>query len=87
MMFWYGDGMTGWGYPMMAMAMVLAWWLVGLGVYALVRYLGHGNRPAHPRPTPEQVLADRFARGEIDAPEFHERLDILDGRGRPVSKP
>lgn len=87
MMFWYGDGMTGWGYSAMSMAMVLAWGLVGLGVYALVRYIGRMNRHPNAGATPEQVLAERFARGEIDAPEFHERLDTLDGRGRPVGKP
>ncbi len=86
MMFWYGDGMTGWGYPAMAMAMVLAWWLVGLGVYALVRHLGRKDRSAGPL-SPEQVLAERFARGEIDAPEFHERLDTLDGRRGPSHTP
>lgn len=82
MMFWYGDGMTGWGHPAMAMVMVLAWWVVGLAAYALVRYVGRRDRPAGPL-SPEQVLAERFARGEIDAPEFHERLDVLEGRGRP----
>ena len=87
MMFWYGDGMTGWGYPAMAMGMVLAWWLVGLGVYALVRYVGRRDRPSAAPPTPEQVLAERFARGEIDAPEFHERLDALDARTRTAGKP
>lgn len=87
MMFWYGDGMTSWGYPAMSMAMVLAWWLVGLGAYALVRYIGRRDRPSHAAATPEQVLAERFARGEIDAPEFHERLDTLQGRVGPVGKP
>jgi putative membrane protein len=86
MMFWFGDGMTGWGYPVMATAMVLAWWLIGFGVYALVRYLGHGTWSAPSPLTPEQVLAERFARGEIDAQEFHDRLSILDGCGRPVGK-
>lgn len=83
MMFWYGDGMTSWGYPAMSMAMVLAWWLVGLGVYALVRFIGRKDRHPHAGATPEQVLAERFARGEIDAPEFHERLDTLEGRVGP----
>ncbi|MFF0411220.1 SHOCT domain-containing protein [Kitasatospora sp. NPDC004745] len=35
-------------------------------------------------PTPEQVLAERFARGEIDAEEYRHRLDTLrsaDGPG------
>ncbi|MBC3841220.1 SHOCT domain-containing protein [Streptacidiphilus sp. 4-A2] len=32
--------------------------------------------------TPEQVLADRLARGEIDTDEYQRRLDALHG-GRP----
>ncbi|MFE7492499.1 SHOCT domain-containing protein, partial [Kitasatospora sp. NPDC057541] len=28
-------------------------------------------------PLPEQVLAERFARGEIDAEEYRHRLDVL----------
>lgn len=85
MMFWFGDGITGWGYPAMAMAMVLAWWLVGLGLYVLIRHLGRGDRPAHPPLTPEQVLAQRFARGEIDEAEYRQRLEILDGGPRSVA--
>lgn len=85
MMFWFGDGLTGW-HPAMAVVMVLAWWLVGLGVYALVRYVGRKDRAARSA-TPQQVLAERFARGEIDAPEYRERLDILEGRTRPVGAP
>jgi putative membrane protein len=87
MMFWYGDGMTGWGSPVLAMTMVLVWWLVGLGVYALVRFVGRKDRERQAGATPEQVLAERFARGEIDAQEFHERLDVLDGRGRAADRP
>jgi putative membrane protein len=30
----------------------------------------------------EQVLAERFARGEIDAEEYHQRLDTLRQAGR-----
>jgi len=85
MMFWYGDGMTGWGPPVVALIVVLVWWIVGLGAYALVRFISRADRDPRPGATPEEVLADRFARGEIDAREFHERLEVLDGRavGRP----
>ncbi|ASN51309.1 SHOCT domain-containing protein [Sinomonas sp. R1AF57] len=31
----------------------------------------------YPGPGPEQVLADRFARGEIDEAEYRARLDVL----------
>jgi putative membrane protein len=36
-------------------------------------------------PTPEQALADRFARGEIDADEYHQRLDTLRQAARSAS--
>jgi putative membrane protein len=32
-------------------------------------------------PTPEQLLAERFARGEIDEDEYRRRLDTLRGTG------
>lgn len=86
-MFWYGDGMTGWGSPVMAMGMVLLWWLVGLGVYVLVRRLHRSDGPAAARLTPEQVLAERFARGDIDETEFLRRSEVLAGGTRPVGKP
>ena len=87
MMFWYGNGMGGWGYALMPVSMVLFWGLVILGVIALIRYFARtpqrpdGTRAAHP--TAEQVLAERFARGEIDEQEYHSRLAAL--RGNPHS--
>jgi putative membrane protein len=42
---------------------------------------GPESQPAS-RPSPEQVLAERFARGEIDATEYRYRLAIL-ARRRP----
>ncbi|NKQ55666.1 SHOCT domain-containing protein [Amycolatopsis sp. K13G38] len=87
MMYWYGNGMSGWGYALMTVSMVLFWGLVIFGVVALIRYLTRtSQRPEHdatPRPTPEQLLAERFARGEIDEQEYHSRLAAL--RGSPRS--
>ncbi len=34
-----------------------------------------GAGPGHP--APEQILAERFARGEIDEDEFHQRMTVL----------
>ena len=80
MMYWYGDQMSGWGYALMTVSMVVFWALVIAVVVALIRYLGGrqpgGSRPVE-RPTPEQVLAERFARGEIDQDEYHQRLETL----------
>ncbi len=37
---------------------------------------GPGTGPGQPAP-PEQILAERFARGEIDEDEFHQRMTVL----------
>lgn len=82
MMFWYGDhGMSGWGYGLMTVGMVVFWALVIAGVVLTVRFLAQpsaavGGAPIT-RPSAEQVLAERFARGEIDADEYHDRLTTL----------
>ena len=87
MMWWYGYGMSGWGYALMTVSMVLFWALVIFGVIALVRYLGRSDRSTTTLPAPEQVLAERFARGTIDEQEYHQRLDALSDRSRSVVKP
>lgn len=78
MMYWYGSGMSGWGYVIMIVSMVLFWGALIAGAVALFRYLGRS--PATPvtgQPTPEQILAARFARGEIDGADYQERLNAL----------
>ncbi|RIQ18221.1 SHOCT domain-containing protein [Jiangella rhizosphaerae] len=84
-MFWYSDHMSGWGYVLMTFSMVIFWGLVIAGVVALVRYpdrsgdtgRGQGTTPAAPRPAPEEILAERFARGEIDEEEYARRRAAL----------
>jgi putative membrane protein len=87
MMWWYGSGMSGWGYALLTFSMVLFWGLIIFGVVALVRFLARNDRPTAARPTPEQMLAERFAGGEIDEHEYHKRLDTLRDRPRPVVNP
>lgn len=91
MMFWYGNGMGGWGYVLMTVGMVLFWGLVIFGVVALIRSLAPGSqrlRGAGPqRPTAEQVLRERFARGEIDEQEYRSRLTVLGGGQHPTVGP
>jgi putative membrane protein len=78
MMYWNGSGMNGWGYLLMTVSMVLFWGLVIAGVVLLVRNVGNGARQTSVvSPTPQRVLADRFARGEIDEQEYQRRLGIL----------
>ncbi|HYS39662.1 MAG TPA: SHOCT domain-containing protein [Pseudonocardiaceae bacterium] len=83
MMFWYGTGVNGWGYALMMIGMVLFWGLVIVGIVALVRHLARSGQHTTPeslgRFAPEQVLGERFARGEIDEQEYRQRLDTLRG--------
>ena len=54
--------------------------LIIVGVVALVRYLSRGDRgptTGMARPTPEELLAERFAPGEIDEQEYRNRRETL----------
>lgn len=76
MMYWNGNHMSGWAFGLMTAGMVVFWALVVIGIFLLVRYLidsGHRTTTS----SPEQVLAERFARGEIDADEYQSRLSAL----------
>jgi putative membrane protein len=75
MMHWgYGSG---WGVLMMGFWMVAFWILVIGAIVLIVRAFG-GSRPGEPQSvTAEQVLAERYARGEIDDAEYRQRLSIL----------
>ena len=91
-MMWYGNDVSGWGYAVMAISMVVFWGLVIAGIVVLVRYVSRtqeprDTRPADRPPSPEQVLAERFARGEIDEEEYRGRLDTLRGAGNTVARP
>ena len=87
MMWWYGDNSdTSWGVILMIISMVLFWAVAVVGTTALVRHLVRTGRPPAPGSTPEQVLAERFARGEIDEQEFRRIRDVL-REPRPLVSP
>lgn len=81
MMPWYGPGASGLAAGAMGLGMVLFWVLLAAGVVVLVRHLMRIERAAPPstraRVTPEDTLAQRFAAGEIDEPEYRQRLAVL----------
>jgi putative membrane protein len=83
MMFWTDHDLTGWGWVAMSVGMVVFWGLLITLTVVLVRGL---NRPydqaGEPRPSPAQLLAERFARGEIDEEEYRRRLATLTGTDR-----
>jgi putative membrane protein len=87
-MMYYGDHMSGWGWFAMSVSMVLFWALVITAIVLLVRYVGQTGQSGQPPTTrtPEQLLAERFARGDIDETEYQQRLATLRGQvpsGRP----
>ena len=83
-----GNG-TWWWIPMMIMWIVIVGGLVWLGV-TMIRQLGHPPYPLSPghstavmppvpRQTPQEILAERLARGEIEPDDYRRRLDALNG--------
>ncbi|MFD6884374.1 SHOCT domain-containing protein [Rhodococcus sp. NPDC060084] len=62
--------MNGWGYALMIFAMIAFWVLIVLAVIAVIRLLARTPQPPHPHAdTPEQLLPQWLARGEIDDDE------------------
>lgn len=76
MMGWYHDG-AGWGgWLVMAVAMIAFWAMVVFAVVVLFRGTTSG-RQSTPRQDPQDILDQRFARGEIDEDEYHARSAAL----------
>ncbi|WP_227999647.1 SHOCT domain-containing protein [Nocardia australiensis] len=79
MMYWYDHDLNGWGYAWMTIGMVLFWGLLIAAVVILVRLATRPDRSPVDRSerAAEHVLAERFARGEIDEKEYADRLATL----------
>ena len=86
---WWNNGMNwggmgGGGWVVMAVLMLAFWALVVGGVVALFRNrrpTGSDSRTT-PGPSAENVLDERFARGEIDEQEYHARRAVLNSTQR-----
>ncbi len=84
MMFWYGNHMSAGGWVLMTVGMLAFWGLLIAGAVMFFRSIGDRPRAGDQLSlacTPERLLAERFARGEIDEPEYNGRLAVLH---RPV---
>jgi putative membrane protein len=62
----------------MTVGNLVLWAVIILGVVALLRHRPRSGATG-PRPTAEEMLAERFARGEIADDEYRQRLDVLRG--------
>ena len=80
MMYWDGN-MGVWGYILMGVSFVLFWGVIVTAIDLLARFVGAGNRryesAAPGEGVAENLLAERFARGEIDENEYTARLTAL----------
>ncbi|GAA1415224.1 SHOCT domain-containing protein [Streptomyces thermospinosisporus] len=87
MMFWYDHDVSGWGWFAMSAGMILFWALIITAAVLLFRALGRPHEHTHSpaSPSPEQLLAERFARGEINEEEYQRRLTALRSSG-PLTK-
>jgi putative membrane protein len=82
MMGWYvGDHMTGWGWVGMTLSSVLFVALLVLGGLLLLRVARQSDRPAEPVRSPEQLLAERFARGELSDEQYRQQMATLRDTG------
>ena len=72
MMWWHGA--SGWDWWWMSLMMVAFWGAVAFAIYAIVR---GWKGETHHHETPDEILARRFARGEISRQEYEESRMLL----------
>jgi putative membrane protein len=81
---WHHDGPGWW-----IVFVPLFWFAVIAGIVLLLHSRGGWGPPrvgSH-RQSALDVLDDRYARGEIDVDEYHERRSVLTGQGAGPSDP
>lgn len=82
--------MAGWGFWMLAIGLLILLVLIVLAFFALRGPIAHRasgpaappgwTPPTHPQGSDAmRILAERFARGEIDEEEYQRRLKVLRG--------
>jgi putative membrane protein len=83
-MYWYDHDMGGWGWFAMSFGTLLLWTLLITVAVLLIRTFKQSPRStdAPPSSPAEKLLAERFARGEIDEDEYRRRLDVLKAGSR-----
>jgi putative membrane protein len=78
MMDWGDSGGWSWWWMLPTMTFMLV--LIGSIMWGVVAFVRTTTSSAHPiRPTADDILNERFARGEIDASEYDERVAALHG--------
>jgi putative membrane protein len=75
MMGWGG----GWGWGWFGLIHTVLWWfLIILGIVVLAKWLfGGASKPPAPERRALEILAERYARGEINKEEFEQKKKDL----------
>jgi putative membrane protein len=79
MMYWYGNGPQWWMFVLMILFVVPLWIAVAIALVA-VRRPERAEVPRFSGParlSPEALLAERFASGDLDESEYRRRLAVL----------
>lgn len=78
MMMYWNDGSAGWaGWLVMILSMAAFWGLLAWVAVSLMRSPDATPKTSPSPSTPEGLLAERFARGEIDEEDFVDRREVL----------
>lgn len=80
-MMWWDGNMGAWGYILMVVSFILFWGAIIAAIVVFARSMSGSSRRdgggGHSTGGAEQLLAERFARGEIDETEYTARLTAL----------
>ncbi len=77
-MMWYWHDDAGWaGWSLMLFSMLVFWGLMGWGIWAVLRA---GANLSTGGGSPEQLLRQRFAAGELDADAYRQAQVVLADR-------
>lgn len=81
-MMWWNGGWSWWAWCVMGGMMLVFWVVVAWVIVTVVRF--NRESPTVSR-SPEDILSERYARGEIEQDEFEQRRAALHG-GKPAEK-
>ncbi len=76
-MMWRDGGSWGWGWMLMGMLMMIGFW--GLVAWVIVTAVRRPEARSSTRDA-QEILDERFARGELDVDEYRQRSDALRAR-------
>jgi putative membrane protein len=80
----WNDGV--WGFVWMTLSMMVMIGAIAALVALVIRHPNGDGRNVDEGSDPRGLLAERYARGEIDADEYRERLDTLEEIGSARSR-